>query len=113
MFGPCQYGKVVMALIKANIYRRGGAEMRTNVLIGKVIANLLTHKPNNGKRKRRREKAKRKEQMVNMFGKVRYYLALLFGEWALWTCNPAIYEKKAVCKQPSNIIYLADYKVAR
>jgi rubrerythrin len=35
--------------------------------------------------KKREAKKAHKQNLKNMFGKLRYYLAIFFGEWVLWT----------------------------
>jgi hypothetical protein len=35
--------------------------------------------------KRREAKRTHRDNMIKMFGKLRYYLAIWFGEWILWT----------------------------
>jgi len=38
-------------------------------------------------RKKNTTKKKRKEMLIKMFGKTRYYLSIWFGEWVLYTFN--------------------------
>ena len=60
--------------------------MINNKQIAYKIANeLLNHKKMKGKRSKKREiKVNRKQQKIELFGKVRYYLAYWFGEWILY-----------------------------
>lgn len=57
--------------------------------LAKKLANeLINHKKLKEKRKKKRlERKKNKKSMINLFGRTRYYLSILFGQWILVTWN--------------------------
>lgn len=65
----------------------------------KVLTRLIATKLMDKDRfKKREEKKRRKESMIKLFGKTRYYLALWFGQWVYFTWNtrdyqPVLYQK--------------------
>jgi hypothetical protein len=65
--------------------------------------------------KRRQEKQRKKNFIVNTFGKGRYVLGYLFGSWIWYSCNSNFYNEKKIAEPPipqpsGNIIYLANYR---
>lgn len=52
--------------------------------LGAIIKILLTRKRNN-------KKKERKEMLIKLFGKARYYLSVWFGEWVLFAFNKRDY----------------------
>jgi hypothetical protein len=55
--------------------------------------NKIQKKKQRARTKRREAKRSRKDWMIKAFGKTRYYLALWFGPWILWTGRRCTNEK--------------------
>ena len=98
------------------IYYEGEKNL-INFLLGQLKYNFKNHQ-NIKKRKLKRWEQKLKDKIakVKNFGKTRYYLSVLFGEWVLYTCNPSFYQtniKKATDsrQQPSNVISISEYRL--
>jgi hypothetical protein len=92
--------------------------MLMNFFINNLKNQIVNHdKIKKRKLKRKKEKLEQKKFITKQFGKTRYTLSYLFGEWVLYSCNNSFYtkEKAADCSQQpsSNVIYLSDYKIAK
>jgi len=82
--------------------------------VGKWIIELLmslgTSNRTKEKLRLKREKLKSKKkncksQMINMFGKTRYYLSFWFGNWILFTCNSKLYLQQNTNEKPYQKFY--------
>lgn len=64
------------------------------LLIKTAVGHIVNHnKYKKIKQKGRDKKHQYRDYMVRRFGKARYYLALWFGPWILWTWNKKAYIK--------------------
>jgi len=60
------------------------SKMLNSRRIGKFLVRELTGKNKERRKKRREEKKDRKLAAISVFGKHKYYLAQLFGQWVLY-----------------------------
>lgn len=58
-------------------------------LLTKIICAKLTDK---NKGKRRLKKQNNKQMLISLFGKKRYYLSILFGQWVFFVWNTRDYD---------------------